>query len=72
MIPSRSSIQRIFETSVPEARRRPAGPNAGHLVMGFAASLEVLTSREFKGRRHRPCAALKNNKIKTNYGEKRK
>ena len=36
--------------------------------MGFAASLEVLTSREFKvAGAIGPCAALKNNKIKTNY-----
>ena len=36
--------------------------------MGFAASLEVLTSREFKvAGAIGPCAALKNNKIKANF-----
>ena len=67
-----SFTQSVFKESLRRVFRRHAddqpGPNAGHLVMGFAASLEVLTSREFKvAGAIGPCAALKNNKIKTNY-----
>ena len=53
-----SFTQSVFKESLRRVFRRHAddqpGPNAGHLVMGFAASLEVLTSRIQSRRRHRP------------------
>jgi len=59
-----SFTQSVFKESLRRCFRRyggdSAGPNAGQLVMGFSATLEVLTSREFKvAGAIGPCAALK-------------
>jgi len=66
-----SFTQSVFKESLRRVFRRHAddapGPNAGHLVMGFAATLECITSREFKvAGAIGPCAALKT-KVKTAY-----
>ena len=62
-----SFTQSVFKESLRRVFRRHAsdapGPNAGALVMGFGASLEIITSREFKiAGAIGPCASLKKGK----------
>ncbi|KAH8063605.1 hypothetical protein JL722_2787 [Aureococcus anophagefferens] len=62
-----SFTQSVFKESLRRVFRRHAadapGPNAGALVMGFGATLEIITSREFKiAGAIGPCASLKKGK----------